>query len=131
MRLAANLSVPPCPRLQFRGAPRSLIPTPTYSQVPRAKTDDDSRVHVQCCKGADRGNRNAELINTLNDPNVVIAGIRDRGKRQRSGGMPRSIHAPLAMIEIWIDPDSSSYKDAIEQVDKIYAFTALQIGGQS
>lgn len=64
----------------------------------------------------------ADLIATLDDPNLVIVDIRDIRERQRGGYIPGSFHAPRGMIEFWIDPDSPYFKDIFAQEDKTFVF---------
>lgn len=52
----------------------------------------------------------ADLIASLNDPNLLIIDIRDVRERERTGFIPGSFHAPRGMIEFWVDPDSPYFK---------------------
>ena len=63
-----------------------------------------------------------DLIARLDDPDTVIADIRDVRERQRVGFIPGSIHAPRGMLEFWIDPDSPYHKDVFAQAGKRYVF---------
>ena len=60
----------------------------------------------------------ASLISMLDDPGVVIVDIRDVRERQRSGFIPRSVHAPRGMVEFWVDPDSPYFKEVFGQYKK-------------
>ena len=62
------------------------------------------------------------LIETVEDPSVVIVDIRDIRERQRTGFIPDSVHAPRGMIEFWVDPDSPYFKEVFGQEDKKYVF---------
>lgn len=63
----------------------------------------------------------ADLMATLDDPDLVVVDIRDIRERQRSGSIPGSFHAPRGMIEFWVDPDSPYFKDIFGQ-DKRFVF---------
>ena len=62
-----------------------------------------------------------DLIAHLSDPDIVVVDIRDVRERQRSGFIPRSVHAPRGMVEFWIDPDSPYFKDVFAE-DKKFVF---------
>ena len=59
-----------------------------------------------------------DLIALVEDPDVVIVDIRDVRERQRSGFIPGSFHAPRGMLEFWVDPDSSYFKEIFGQEGK-------------
>lgn len=63
----------------------------------------------------------ADLIASLEDPDLVVVDIRDIRERQRSGFIPGSFHAPRGMVEFWVDPDSPYHKDVFSQ-DKRFVF---------
>lgn len=62
-----------------------------------------------------------ELIEMADDSDVVIVDIRDIRERQRTGFIPGSIHAPRGMLEFWVDPDSSYFKEVFGE-DKKFVF---------
>lgn len=62
-----------------------------------------------------------ELIDSINDPDVVIVDIRDVRERQRVGYIPGSFHAPRGMVEFWVDPESPYFKEIFGE-DKRFVF---------
>ena len=64
----------------------------------------------------------ADLIASLEDPDLVIVDIRDPRERERSGFIPGSFHAPRGMIEFWVDPESPYHKDIFSQTGKRFVF---------
>ena len=70
-----------------------------------------------------------DLINSLDDPDLVIVDIRDVRERDR-GYIPGSFHAPRGMIEFWVDPESKYFKDVFGQEDKRYVIHCAS-GGRS
>jgi rhodanese-related sulfurtransferase len=44
---------------------------------------------------------------------VVFVDIRDVRELEREGMIPGAFHAPRGMLEFWVDPESSYFKDII------------------
>jgi rhodanese-related sulfurtransferase len=55
------------------------------------------------------------------DPEVVFVDVRDPRELEHEGMIPGARHATRGMLEFWIDPESSYYKDRFGQ-DKKYVF---------
>ena len=64
----------------------------------------------------------ADLIASVDNPEIVIVDIRDIRERQRSGFIPNSVHAPRGMVEFWVDPESPYHKKIFAQDGKKYVF---------
>lgn len=64
----------------------------------------------------------ADLIASLDDPNLVVVDIRDVRERQRSGFIPGSFHAPRGTVEFWVDPESPYHKNVFAQPGKRFVF---------
>ena len=62
-----------------------------------------------------------KALDLVERADIVIVDIRDIRERQREGYIPGSIHAPLGMIEFWVDPDSPYFKPVFGQ-DKRFIF---------
>ncbi|MEM1273626.1 MAG: rhodanese-like domain-containing protein [Pseudomonadota bacterium] len=63
----------------------------------------------------------ADLIASLDDPDLVIVDLRDIRERQRQGSIPGAYHAPRGMVEFWVDPESPYFKEVFGQ-DKRFVF---------
>lgn len=76
---------------------------------------------VEAARGRIEEIETAALIDSFDDPDVVVVDIRDVRERQRTGYIPGSVHAPRGMVEFWVDPDSPYFKDVFGK-DKKYIF---------
>ena len=58
--------------------------------------------------------------------NCLLIDIRDIRELWREGTIKDSLHIPRGMIEFWVDPESSYYKEKnIQKADKVILFCAL------
>lgn len=60
----------------------------------------------------------------LGDENVVFVDIRDIRELNREGRIPGAIHAPRGMLEFWVDPDSTYYREVFGSGKKFIFFCA-------
>jgi rhodanese-related sulfurtransferase len=63
----------------------------------------------------------ADAVKLAGRDDVVLVDIRDIRELGRDGKVPGAFHVPRGMLEFWIDPESSYYKDRFGQ-DKKYVF---------
>ena len=70
-----------------------------------------------------------ELKAELEDPNVLVADIREIQERVDLGTIPGSKHVPRGMLEFWADPKSPYYRDWFQEDRRIVLFCAG--GGRS
>ena len=77
---------------------------------------------VKSARARIREMETSELLETYDDPDVVVVDIRDVRERQKTGFIPGSVHAPRGMIEFWVDPESPYYKEVFGQEGKTYVF---------
>ena len=71
----------------------------------------------------------AQLKAELDDPDVLVADIREIQERVDLGAIPGSKHAPRGMLEFWADPESPYYRDWFQEDRRIVLFCAG--GGRS
>jgi len=58
--------------------------------------------------------------------NCILIDIRDIRELWKEGTIKNSLHIPRGMIEFWVDPESSYYKEKnIQKADKVILFCAL------
>lgn len=58
--------------------------------------------------------------------NCILIDIRDIRELWKEGTVKNSLHIPRGMIEFWVDPESSYYKEKnIQKADKVILFCAL------
>ena len=70
-----------------------------------------------------------ELKAELDDPNVLVADIREIQERVDLGTIPGAKHVPRGMLEFWADPKSPYYRDWFQEDRRIVLFCAG--GGRS
>ena len=70
-----------------------------------------------------------QLKAELDDPEVLVADIREIQERVDLGTIPGSKHAPRGMLEFWADPKSPYYRDWFTEDRRIVLFCAG--GGRS
>ncbi len=71
----------------------------------------------------------AQLKTELDDPNLLLADIREIQERVDLGTIPGSKHVPRGMLEFWADPSSPYYRDWFKEDKRIVLFCAG--GGRS
>ena len=71
----------------------------------------------------------ADLKRELDDPNVLVADIRELQERVDLGTIPGAKHTPRGMLEFWADPQSPYYRDWFQEEKRIVLFCAG--GGRS
>ena len=71
----------------------------------------------------------AQLKAELDDPNLLLADIREIQERVDLGTIPGAKHAPRGMLEFWADPQSPYYRDWFQEDKRIVLFCAG--GGRS
>ena len=71
----------------------------------------------------------ADLKRELDDPNVLVADIRELQERVDLGTIPGAKHTPRGMLEFWADPQSPYYRDWFQEDKRIVLFCAG--GGRS
>ena len=70
-----------------------------------------------------------QLKAELDDPDTLVADIREIQERVDLGTIPGSKHAPRGMLEFWADPQSPYYRDWFVEDKRIVLFCAG--GGRS
>jgi len=60
----------------------------------------------------------------LTECNVKLINIRDICELEREGIVPGAFHAPLGMIEFWVDPDSPYFKPVFGEKKEFILFCA-------
>lgn len=71
----------------------------------------------------------AQLKAELDDPDLLLADIREIQERVDLGTIPGAKHAPRGMLEFWADPQSPYYRDWFQEDKRIVLFCAG--GGRS
>lgn len=71
----------------------------------------------------------ADLKAEMDDPDTLIADIREIQERVDLGTIPGSKHAPRGMLEFWADPSSPYYREWFQEDRRIVLFCAG--GGRS
>ena len=71
----------------------------------------------------------AQLKAELDDPDLLLADIREIQERIDLGTIPGAKHAPRGMLEFWADPQSPYYRDWFQEDKRIVLFCAG--GGRS
>ena len=59
-----------------------------------------------------------EALNKFNDNKCNLIDIRDIRELQNSGKIENSLHIPRGMLEFWMDPNSSYFKEGKVDMDK-------------
>lgn len=70
-----------------------------------------------------------ELKAELNNPDLLLADIREIQERVDLGTIPGAKHVPRGMLEFWADPQSPYYRDWFQEDKRIVLFCAG--GGRS
>ena len=60
----------------------------------------------------------------LDDPDVRFVDIRDVRELKREGTVPGALHAPRGMLEFWVDPESSYFREDFGSGKKFIFFCA-------
>lgn len=66
----------------------------------------------------------ADAIALHGNPNVTFVDIRDPRELEREGKVPGAFHCPRGMLEFWIDPESTYYKERFGEDKKFVFFCA-------
>ena len=67
-----------------------------------------------------------DVRKSLDKGEITLIDIRDIRELWREGTIKDSIHIPRGMLEFWLDPESSYYKEKkIKEVKKMVLFCAL------
>ncbi|MFL2889710.1 MAG: rhodanese-like domain-containing protein [Pelagibacteraceae bacterium] len=67
-----------------------------------------------------------ETKNLLEKDEITLVDVRDIRELWKEGTIKNSIHIPRGMLEFWLDPESSYYKEKkIKNVKKLVLFCAL------
>ena len=62
----------------------------------------------------------------INSKNGLLIDVRDIRELWKEGTLKNSIHIPRGMLEFWLDPESSYYKERkIGEIKKMILFCAL------
>ena len=59
-----------------------------------------------------------EALNKFNENKCNLIDIRDIRELQNSGKIENSLHIPRGMLEFWMDPNSSYFKEGKVDMDK-------------
>ena len=65
-----------------------------------------------------------EAINMADDETVQLVDIRDIRELWREGAIPGAVHAPRGMLEFWVDPESSYYREVFASGKRFVFFCA-------
>ena len=64
--------------------------------------------------------------NLLDKDEITLIDVRDIRELWKEGTIKNSIHIPRGMLEFWLDPESSYYKEKkIKDIKKLVLFCAL------
>ena len=67
-----------------------------------------------------------EVKNSLNNGDITLIDIRDIRELWKEGTIKNSIHIPRGMLEFWLDPQSSYFREKkIGNIKNIVLFCAL------
>ena len=68
----------------------------------------------------------SETKNLYEKDEITLIDVRDIRELWKEGGIKNAIHIPRGMLEFWLDPKSSYYKEKkIKDVKKLVLFCAL------
>ena len=65
-----------------------------------------------------------EAIKMADDETVQLVDIRDIRELWREGAIPGAVHAPRGMLEFWVDPESSYYREDFASGKRFVFFCA-------
>ena len=68
----------------------------------------------------------SEIKNLYEKDEITLIDVRDIRELWKEGTIKNSIHIPRGMLEFWLDPESSYYKEKkIKDIKKLVLFCAL------
>jgi rhodanese-related sulfurtransferase len=65
-----------------------------------------------------------QAVKFANDETVQLVDIRDIRELWREGAVPGAMHAPRGMLEFWVDPESSYFREDFGSGKKFIFFCA-------
>ncbi len=65
-----------------------------------------------------------DALKLQDDDGVVLVDIRDIRELKREGRVPGALHAPRGMLEFWVDPASTYYREVFGSDKKFVFFCA-------
>ena len=65
-----------------------------------------------------------QAVKFADDETVQLVDIRDIRELWREGAVPGAMHAPRGMLEFWVDPESSYFREDFGSGKKIIFFCA-------
>jgi len=67
-----------------------------------------------------------DVVELQKKQNCILIDIRDIRELWREGTVKNALHIPRGMIEFWVDPQSSYYKEKnLQKAEKVILFCAL------
>ena len=67
-----------------------------------------------------------DVVELQKKQNCILIDIRDIRELWREGTVRNALHIPRGMIEFWVDPQSSYYKEKnLQKTEKVILFCAL------
>lgn len=70
-----------------------------------------------------------DLYFALEDEETILVDVRETVEREADGAIPGSVHAPRGLLEFQADPESPSYKDALDPKRRLILYCGT--GGRS